>query len=115
MAPPIFSSTPATPRSDEKTAKARTMNNSAIKTVSHFRLIGLLLQDCRIYRMNKMNPVHPANPVILSLWRLRVRGRGTLLRRFSDRFDSALIKERNNSTAPEPDTLRIFPRSIRFD
>lgn len=42
MAPPIFSSTPATPRSDEKTAKARTTNNKQITTVSAFRLIRLL-------------------------------------------------------------------------
>ena len=49
MAPPIFSSTPATPRSDEKTAKARTANNKQIITVSAFRLIGFDRQDLQIF------------------------------------------------------------------
>ena len=45
MVLPIFSSTPATPRSEEKTAKARTMNSKVISTVSNFRLIVLVGQD----------------------------------------------------------------------
>jgi len=99
MAPPIFSSTPATPRSDEKTAKARTANNKQISTVSAFRLISFNRQDYKI---------------TLSLRRLRLCGRGAFLRRFGDRFNSALVEERNDSAAPEPDTLRVLPCSIRF-
>jgi hypothetical protein len=38
-----------TPRSDEKTAKARTMSSRVIKTVSVFRLISFDRQDLHDY------------------------------------------------------------------
>jgi hypothetical protein len=57
MVPPIFSSTPVTPRSDEKTANARTMNSRAIKTVSHFRLMVLLQRIANPVSMAPSSPL----------------------------------------------------------
>ena len=93
MNPPIFSMTPETPRSEEKTASAKATNRITISTVSVFRPMELL----------KLSGS------------LGVGRRGTPLWRFGDRFYPALFYERDKTAAPEPHALRVFPGSVGFN